>query len=373
MSLTQSINSCDLRALIAAHCGAEAARGLGAKGGTILDPRPGKAECDPSFSVWHNGTSWMWKKRGRNEGSGTAFSFLLSLGMNGTQARQELLRFTGTRSTFDEGQGSAGECAAPVRVSVLAEARKALAKLTPMKVREVDALRRTVKNLREGEAPQQDLARRGLWPTGDLQAVAQDGQLVFIVRGPDGRTWNAKRRSVGEAEGPKYRLLVSGIGAPAWCNPGYGRASRVLLVEGELNAAAAWRAVTALGLDFDVQGVAGADAWPFLEGLDREVWIYADGDASGERMRARLQDLAFEVGAPRVRQVPALEAGVDFCDVLGESGVRALSAVLHAEHAVPEQAVETLSWPLPLSAVARQRPEALLGFKQQIGEWPLMR
>lgn len=369
MSLTDAINSCDLIALIAATCGGESVRRLGLKGGTICDPRPGKAETHPSFSVWHNGQAWMWKKRGRNAGSGTAFTFLTSLGRSGTEARQELLAFTGTRSGWDGGSTGGGVERQPV--SVLAQAREKLAEMSPVTVRELEGYKRDLRGVREGTPVQADLARRGLWPAGDLQAVVdRHGGLAFAVRGPDGRVWNVKRRVLREWDGPKYLLAFSGIGTPAWCNPGYGRALRVLLVEGELNAAAAWRVVTALGLDFDVQGVAGADAWPFLEGLDREVWIYADADVSGDGMRARLQDLAFEVGAPRVRQVPALPAGTDFCDVLGQEGVGALSAVMHADPEVRQEQVQVSP---PLSAAARARPDALIGNTREVLEWPLMR
>ena len=364
MSLTDAIDLCDLPALIADRCGAASVRGLGPRGGTILDPRPGMAEASPSFSVWRNprGT-WMWKKRGRNSGQGTAFTFLTSLGLSPTQVRADLLAFTGTRSEWDE----AKQAEAPVR-DILAEAKEKLAEVRPMLHRELDALRPQLKALCSDDPAALDLARRGLWPLGDLQAVSLHGDLAFLVRGPDGRTYNIKRRRLSEGRS-RYQVVVPGKSTPAWCNPGYGQAGRLLIVEGELNAAAAWRAVTAQGLDFDVQGLPGTDTWPFLEGMDREVWIYADGDASGEGMRARIQDLAFAAGATRVHQVPALGAG-DFCDLLGESGVDALSAAIHAQ----KPAVENIAFSAaPAVGMAARMTAVLLGQPEDMSEWPLVR
>ena len=374
MSLTQAIDTCDLRALIAHHCGHDAARALGECGGTIRDPRPGMQETHPSFSVWRSASgTWMWKKRGRNSGQGTAFTFLTSLGLTGTQARAELLRFTQTPSAWEDGPGGVQADPRPDR-DLLQEAQEKLAQLRPATWRALHELRARLSPIREGSAPARELQRRGLWPLGDLEAFDLGGHLAFLTRGPDGRPFNVKRRDLGGRS--RYQVLIPGHGTPAWCNPGYGRATRVLLIEGELNAAAAWRAVQAHGLDFDVQGLPGTDTWPFLAGLDREVWVYADVDDSGERMRARMQDLAFACGAPRVHQIPALAQG-DFCDVLGQGGPDALEQVIHAQEAVPQPELGALDaplWPADLEAAAHARTAAPL-FEQvrDYAAWPLMR
>lgn len=367
MSLTTAIDACDLRALIATHCGAPAARGLGTKGGTIHDPRPGMQEADPSFSVWRNRAgTWMWKKRGRNAGSGTAYTFLISLGFSGPDARAELLRFTGTP---DQGFTPSTATEKPP-VDVLALAQEALADLRAVTHRDAEALRRRLTPLHEDHPAAKDLARRGLWPPSELDVAALGNDLVFAVRGPTGRVVNFKRRVHGAARS-KYSVMIPGHGTPAWCNPRYGQASRLLVIEGELNAAAAWRVIRELGLDFDVQGLPGTDTTPFLEGLDREVWVYADADESGERMRARIQDLAFRVGAPRVRQIPALAEG-DFCDVLGRAGVLALADVLHAEQHQDVEPDSLALWPAQLEVQHAARLTPLLGVTQDYAGWPLM-
>ncbi|KQR25577.1 hypothetical protein ASF71_19025 [Deinococcus sp. Leaf326] len=373
MSLTTAIDTCDLPGLIAHLCGHEAVRGLGTKGGTICDPRPGMHEANPSFSVWRNGAgTWMWKKRGRNSGQGTAFTFLTSLGQSGAQARQALLEFTGTASTWDEGSGGAKHTVTFTPRDTLAEARQKAAEVRPMTQRQFGELRDRLEPLKAEDAAAQELARRGLWLADGLQAFKYEGDLVFLVRGPDGRAYNIKRRRT-DAVKSKYQVMVPGLSTPAWCNPRYGQAKRVLLVEGELNAAAAWRVIRQSGLDLDVQGLAGTDTWPFLEGLDREVLIYADADRSGDGMRARMQDLAFASGAPRVQQLPALPAGQDFCDVLGEQGVAALERVLHAQHERPVEEETLTLWPAQFEVQQAARMSVLLGQPEDHRAWPLVR
>jgi hypothetical protein len=360
MSLTQAIDQCDLPALLTAHCGAEALRGLGPRGGTIRDPRPGKCERAPSFSVWRNtqGT-WMWKKRGKNAGQGTAYTLLLSLGLSGPQVRAELLRLTGVQAPAFTPQRPP-----PSPVDLLTLAREKLAEVRPVTGRQIDDLIPRLTPLEPGDPAALELERRGLWPPGALEAARLGDELIFRVRGPGGRTYNFKRRNLkGERS---YRVQFPGLGTPAWCSPGYGAQPRVLVVEGELNAVAAWRAITALNLPFDVQGLPGTDTWPFLEGLAGEMWLYADPDASGDGMRARLQDLAHALGG-QVHQVPALPEG-DFCDLLGRSGVHALGeALLRA----PVSPAEEVLWPVTLEARAARASDRLLETRN-FSAWPLM-
>ncbi|CAM3906377.1 toprim domain-containing protein [Deinococcus frigens] len=144
----------------------------------------------------------------------------------------------------------------------------------------------------------------------------------------------------------------------------------MLLVEGELNAAAAWQVLEARG--WDVQGVPGTDTWPFLEGLDREVWVYADGDGGGDAMRARLQDLAYACGARGVHQVPAL-AGQDFCDLLGAGGEAALVWAIFADAPRPRPDRPRL-YPAQIEAyAARQSAPLIAGLAPPNPDWPLAR
>ncbi|WP_428194411.1 hypothetical protein [Deinococcus saxicola] len=356
--LSRAVETCDLPALIAHTCGESAARGLGRGGGTILDPRPGHAETHPSFSVWKNSAGvWLWKRRGGEAGGGNAYHLLLSLGHSAGEARRTLLEWTGTPGDWDGGR----EEAAPTDVLLLA--KKALSRVRPVGARELLSVTRKLRAVTSGSPQAAELSRRGLWPPGPLQTYALGSTLAFVLRGPCGRVFNLKQRSL-TGRG-RYWKACAGGGAPAWCSPGYGHAGRVLLVEGELNAAAASKA---LGEGWDVQGLGGADTWPFLEGLGREVWIYGDGDAPGEALRARLFDLAHACGSPRVRVIPPLD-GQDFCDVLGTAGPKALQGMIGARASsspVPAR------FPAQIESRAAKRMIRALGAESDVN-WPLRR
>ncbi len=375
MSLSKAVDACDLPALIRKHCGERAARGLGLRGGTIRDPRPGHEETDPSFSVWRRpGGAWLWKRRGGEQACGNAFDFLVSIGLTPSDARRELHAVTNTASHWS----TSAPAPAPRPADPLAEAREKAREVTPATRRELDDILRAARPLHADHPAARDLQRRGLWPLGSLRAMALGGNLIFVVHGPDGRAFNIKRRHY--TAGRRYDVMVPGRGTPAWCNPGYGRASAVLLVEGELNAAAAWRAITTHGLDLDVQGLAGTDTWPFLQGLDRPTLIYADDDQSGMRMRARLQDLAFAAGAARVTQVPPLQ-GQDFCDLLGQGHLARLSDLLQGRGEAPRH--EPGLFPADIERALLQQadrpantaadPAPLLPSTAQYEQWPMMR
>ncbi|CAM3507150.1 hypothetical protein DESA109040_14810 [Deinococcus saxicola] len=356
--LSWAVETCDLPALIAQTCGESAARGLGRGGGTICDPRPEHAELHPSFSVWKNSAGvWLWKRRGGEEGGGNAYHLLLSLGHSAGEARRTLLEWTGTPGGWDEGRAEA----APTDVLLLAQ--EALSRMHPVGERELLNVTRKLRTVTEGSPQAAELSRRGLWPPGPLQVYALGGTLAFVLRGPCGRVYNLKQRSL-TGRG-RYWKACAGGGAPAWCSPGYGHTGRVLLVEGELNAAAASKS---LGEGWDVQGLGGADTWPFLDGLGREVWIYGDGDAPGEALRARLFDLAHAYGSPRVRVIPPLD-GQDFCDVLGTAGPKALQGMIGARASsspVPAR------FPAQIEAGARERMIRVLGAESDV-DWPLRR
>jgi len=102
----------------------------------------------------------------------------------------------------------------------------------------------------------------------------------------------------------------------------------VLVCEGELNAVAASRAARDCGLALDVQGVAGSESWPFLEGLDRPCLIYTDADEAGDRAAERWIELAVQCGSPSVARMAPRE--YDFCEVLAASGIGVLGGVLEA-------------------------------------------
>jgi len=199
-----------------------------------------------------------------------------------------------------------------------------------------------------GDGAAHDLHTRGLLDWEGLEAgklrkdfttpegrrLARAGALAFLVRGPDGQPWGLKVRNLGtpdelRAAGlDRYVYRVARHGAPAWCSPSYGTGDGVLLVEGELNGAAAARGLEAAGLRLDVQGLAGAGGAPFLDGLaGRCVYVYADPDEAGAACRERVSKVAQAAGALEVRALAPLPSG-DFCDVAGEGGVALLGARL---------------------------------------------
>ena len=94
----------------------------------------------------------------------------------------------------------------------------------------------------------------------------------------------------------------------------------MLITEGELNGAAASRALLASGLALDVQGLAGAGGVPYLEGMaGRVIYLYADPDAAGAACLERVGRIAQAAGAAEVRVLAPLEEG-DFCEELGRLG-----------------------------------------------------
>ena len=334
--LRQALEAVNLPELIAAYCGPDAVRGLTGSGGLIHDPRPGHEEHSASFSVYKRGGLWRWKRHGGDEAGGSAYDFLLELGHSPEQAREELYRLAGLPSWGDWTPRPAPSI---TRSSLKDEARAALANCGPLSTEERARLPRLLAQLKVDDPAALDLKRRGLcgadvlsvhalragYRTRDGRPLALPGALALTVRGPDGEPWGVKIRNHGTKEEVKaaglcrYVYRVAQHGAPAWCSPSYGHAQALLIVEGELNAAAASLAAQHAGLSLDVQGLAGAGGWPHLEGIEgRLVYLYTDGDEAGRACLERLGRLALELNAASVKCLDPLPDSRDFCDVLGE-------------------------------------------------------
>ena len=173
-----------------------------------------------------------------------------------------------------------------------------------------------------------------------LPGYIKPGAVAFEIRGPDGKPWSVKVRNPGTPEEleagkvARYAYLVKGHGSPAWCSPGFELAPAELVIEGELNAAAVHVALDAAGYgaSLGVQGVASASALPHAAHVTpgREVWIYADPDAAGEKARKVWAELMHAQGAT-VRQLGVNVRGFaspfaatnemdrDACEALGEA------------------------------------------------------
>ena len=144
-----------------------------------------------------------------------------------------------------------------------------------------------------------------------LAVAAGDEGAIIPITGTQGQVLRLKlRRGPGERS-PRY-CYVDGVGegTPAWCSPGWGNAGLVLVMEGELNAAAAWCARPHL----DVVGVAGTSgSLPLSRLAGRVVVLYADGDEAGMLARDRWAR-ALHMRGCKVSMLPAWPEG-DACDI----------------------------------------------------------
>ena len=314
--------------LIAELAGGEAVSRLSREhGGEMCDPRPGSEEHKPSFSVYLKGGSWKWKRHGGDEAGGTAYDLLLHFGYSDEQAREKLAQLAGVSLSA---QAPVKSWSAPAPHDPLAEARAVLARCTPLDEPEARRAAALLAPIQASDPAGSNLAARGLldwagldagklrrdFTTLDGRLLARAGSLAFTVRGPEGQPCGLKVRNTGTAEElqaaglARYVYRIGGHGAPAWCSPGYGQSMALLIVEGELNGAAAARGAEVTGLSLDVQGLAGAGGTPFLEGLaGRPVYLYADPDKAGRACVERVGQLAHAAGAREVRVLSSLAFG----------------------------------------------------------------
>ena len=339
MKLSDVLALVNLPDLIAQTCGAATVHGLSReRGGVICDPRPGHTETRPSFSVFLSQGCWGWKRHdGSDNQKGNAYGFLLSLGYPEMQAREELERLAGVPSSSWQPSSRGQIYSAP---DPLEQAHRALSRCAPLTSNELAKVTRLLSPLTEQDQAAQDLQARGLlgweglrvgtlrrtFQTREGKVLAHAGALCFILTGPDGKVWGLKVRNLGSAAElgavgvDRYVYRIAGHGAPAWCSPSYGQGAALLITEGELNGAAASRALSAAGLALDVQGLAGAGGVPHLEGMaGRVIYLYADPDAAGAACLERVGRIAQAAGAAEVRVLAPLEEG-DFCDLSGKIG-----------------------------------------------------
>ncbi len=151
-----------------------------------------------------------------------------------------------------------------------------------------------------------------------LQIAAYGQDAVLPITGPDGCTLALKRRFAEPGYGPRYRYTTPGHGTPAWCSPDFGKGD-VLIIEGELNGMICYLTRPELS----VMGTAGTGGALHLEVLrGRTVYVYADGDAPGQKARDKWAASALSAGAAKVFvQGPW---PLDACDLAGKEGRAAL-------------------------------------------------
>lgn len=167
----------------------------------------------------------------------------------------------------------------------------------------------------------------------NLTVAAENDDAIFPITGPTGSILALKRR-FARARPHRYQYLTPGCGTPAWCSPGLAAASSVLVIEGELNAMAAWLAVKGSKRRVGVMGPAGATAPLHPDALaGKTVYVHADKDDAGDRARARWAEDARAAGAHRVLILDPWP--LDACEVAGRFGRNALRVSLTWTRAVP--------------------------------------
>lgn len=192
----------------------------------------------------------------------------------------------------------------------------------PLSSEELEAALEKCTDLELGSPAHQELERRGLLEVVTSGCLAawqrkKDGALVLAITDLDGQILALKARRTRGKQRYDYDLSP-GHGTPPICFPRDTR--RTLVIEGELNAAAALTVALRAGLELNICGVAGAGSIPhpgLLEGHD--VLFLADRDSSGGKALGIWPALALECGALSAATLTPLESG-DLCDFLGAQG-----------------------------------------------------
>lgn len=304
--LTEAINAVDLPALVA-----ELHPESGARPGTAdLVKASWRGDRNPSFSLYRSRTGiWMFKDHALGQ-EGNAFHFLRDIIKQRPQeAAQYLMSRVGVMPT-PRGQDR--------RTMERREKELPASSRVPLTAEELDAVEFD-SNYETGKLPKA-LEGRGITDADCLAYGIYDdkGDAVFQILEPNGVTVGYKRR-IAKASAQRYAYEFKGHGSPAWCNPGFGKAQRVLVVEGELNALIAHSVLSEEGVSIDVMGIAGANGGPYWDGLKgKQVYVYADGDKPGQEARAAWLEVAKAAGAESAHAINPIP-GKDFCDIAGES------------------------------------------------------
>jgi putative DNA primase/helicase len=285
--------------------------------------RPGRAgvcravwrgDRNPSLSLFVARGMWFWKDHATGE-SGNAFHLLLAAGLSREEAA-ELIK-EAARSTPATPQ--------VLRRSLPEPAHGHKVRATPVTSNREKAALRAAQMRLDGEA----IRGRGITLEQARRVGlgrSREGDLVIPILGPSGEIQAIKVR-LKEPKDYRYRYLTPGRGAPAWHSPGFGQGAGrpVLVVEGELNAMAAWFALEGEADVLGIPGVEGHIPWGHLEG--RKVYLLADGDEAGREALTRWREEARQAGVAAFPLLPLAE-GLDACEHAERYGQRALGEAL---------------------------------------------
>jgi hypothetical protein len=166
---------------------------------------------------------------------------------------------------------------------------------------------------------------RGILDANECRALgiaANGNDAVLAITDPLGNIVAFKqRRHTASENQPRYFYLTKDCGTPAWCSPCFFTAEKVMVIEGELNAMVLSLARQNNDPDIAFMGVAGTNGSLWLEALKgKTVYLYADGDESGQAARGRWAQAATQAGAKAVHKLKPLTNLMDFCDVAAKQG-----------------------------------------------------
>ena len=163
-----------------------------------------------------------------------------------------------------------------------------------------------------------------------LGVAARGEDAVIPIYNPSSDVVNLKARLHNPRQGGyRYTYMLRGYGNPAWCAPGFSGRRRLLVIEGELNAAQFYLALTLLGVQADVVGSAGAHG-PIYPGIfaGRDLFLYTDPDKAGDDAKDSWRAQAITERARSVTALPPLPAG-DACELVNHKSRAALAHWLY--------------------------------------------
>lgn len=320
-ALTSAIDAIDLPALVG-----ELYPESGARPGTAaLVKASWRDDRKPSFSLYR-ARSGIWMFKDHSFGTeGNAFHFLLNIAkMKPQEAATSLMERAGVTGDMLPARKEKGRVNHPQEPDPTEKLPRS--PRLPLSSDALDDIEFT-KDYASGKVPK-SLEGRGIRDEDVLRYGIMDdkGDGIFKILEPNGVTVSYKRRLLKGGH-QRYGYEVKGHGSPAWCNPGFGKSNRVLVVEGELNALVAHSVLAEAGHDIDVMGIAGANGGPYWEALeDKLVYVYADNDEPGETARSAWLQVAKHAKARAAYAMLPLR-GKDFCDVAGESRAALVSEI----------------------------------------------
>lgn len=330
---------------------------------------------DPSFSLVRWPWGWGWKCHA-GCGQGSVIDFLA---LRDQLSQAEAIRAALKLAGLEGGSSSNGVYARaknfksppPPETPPISPPKPP--KTAPLEEEEYDYLHRARERLEGLTEPPAILSRYGLdlATAGELGlGIDDEGWLVIPIYGPDGHLQQIKRRNPDpEARrGQRYLYRAVGRGSPAWYSPNYSPVGPgVILIEGEMNAIAAWVALRG-HTRYAVVGVPGAAnsvAQLAAEMAARTAYIYADPDTEGAGARVRWAQAITEAGG-RVYQLPDLPEGLeDYADFLRAVGAEKfrtylLSQIAEIESDASDAEESSAGNPLGIRRLdlSREAPEA---------------